>query len=228
MAEESTGGDQSVIPEPEANFRELRESLIKLGEAEPSLICQTTKDGKPEVIIIPGRDVKEVEGSRGPVNETNTTMAISDDEMRILHVIPPHYPGRDENNKITNINLPVSRYFRPDENGKTMTEEEISTNISRGGTGRGYIRERSYTTEILKALLQALFNRNEANRDSIVKGLGVEDRQPTYKRELSRELTAEETQRFEALKVAFDPASYTPGEDLATRFNALVQKLTSK
>lgn len=212
--------DQPVPTEKEAGqYRELRESLIKLGQIEPGLICETTKDGKPEVIVIPGRDfeVRHIE-TRETIGDRDTVVAISDGQIRILDIRAPYF-GHN-----ANVEFAVSGLFQKDKNGKVMTEEEIAKSLEHPGHGFMSIDPYKPTLDVkLKQLLKSLTNRNDQNAHYEEK-----EEEESYWREHHRLLKNRDPKklaRYEALKAAFDPETYTPEENLADRFNTLAQKL---
>ncbi len=212
MADEATGGDQPVTPEPEAGqFRELRESLVRVGETIPNLIAiSETKEGKPLVLTVPARDrVKPVQTTL-PIKENipDTSVAISDGNIRIFDIFsPPSWGELDmgvDGGGIQIADNPVSRYFRSGYEHGTMTEEDIIAKIGADGGSMRKQPSKDIATQ-LQILLQNLNERNEAN------------------------MRLKPNPRFEAdLRVAFDPKTFTPGENLAQRFNALVDKLQAK
>ncbi len=198
--------EQPVQEETEKGpYSALRESLTHLGEVEPGLICQTTQRSKPLAMVVPSTDKETHDDSY------DTIVAVSDDEIHSISILPRHYAGNDGKRFVT-TNEPASDLFRPNKKGRFLTYETIKAKLSFGGTGSGALwNDRVDSNKGGVVLLESLYARNEANMQNQTGNQG--------------ELTSSQTERFATLRVAFDPATFDPNEDLAARFNALAQKL---
>lgn len=75
--------------------KEFEESIVRLGELEPGLTIQTTKYGKPEIIIPPSRDEAEPENAKNKYND-DTAVAVNGNKLSILMIRPRFHeePGK--------------------------------------------------------------------------------------------------------------------------------------
>lgn len=171
MAEDiSNSGEQQVNPEQLSN-KDLREALTRLDQAIPGdLVVQITKDGKPEVMVLPLRD----EATEAPKYglTTDWTVGVTDDEATFFHIEPPQieapYPEGVviEGKKTYKVDLPITHII---ENVAKSggTEEQVVQAIEERKVGqlRGLvITSRLEGQEAGDAVLDALYERVVGNQ----------------------------------------------------------------
>jgi hypothetical protein len=188
-------------------YQPLQESLIRLASIQPGLLVESIIEHRHMVVTVPAREVYVTEAN----DPRDIIVGVSDDQLKIIAVQPRYYWSRNEGQRITVYN-PTSHFFSPPKGGLQFPHleylpEEVPLIPAK-------LKELDYEhpNVALRQLLQSLYNRSETTRQNL--------------EELNSKYSLEYAMRFKTLSTAFDPETYTPGEDLAARFNALVDKLS--
>lgn len=197
---------EQTVPVELTNYRELRESLERLGEAESGLVVKLTREGKPGVVVLPPRNNRSSkEASRDPI--TDWTVAVADDGIRVITMVPPKENWVVEGQNLGEYHSPVTGIIESVA-ARNGSEEDVIEAIIQGG-GFAWTVKESGTGRQEESLLKALYLRNER---LMMDAYG-------------QNVTTFNPARGETLSNGFDWYQRKPEESLTQRFNQLADSV---